>query len=184
MKLSSLAQACGRRVVVCLSAAAMLGAATAVFAQAAPAPAQAPAAGTTAAPAAGQAAAPAAPDAFKFTTDAGGIIWYVKADKTADFEAVWDAIRTKLAASDNPDLKAMSDGLKIYKLQAAPNAAPTDDVMYLFVADPASKTISYSPSPYLLFTSKLFTDAEGRDLFNKLSASITKISPMALDKVK
>ncbi len=177
MKLSSFAQACGRRLVVCVSATAMLGGATAAFAQTAPA---APAPAGQAAPA----AAPAAPDLFKFTTDAGGIIWYVKSDKTADFESVWSAIRAKLAASDNPDFKAMADGLRIYKLAPAPNAAATDDVMYLFLADPASKTISYSPSPYLLFTSKLFTDPEGRDLFNKLSAAITKISPMALDKVK
>jgi hypothetical protein len=70
----------------------------------------------------GQAAAPqAAPQAaeqkddFKFNAEAASIVWTIKGDKTADFESVWAGIRTKLAASDKPELKALGESFKIYK---------------------------------------------------------------------
>jgi hypothetical protein len=167
--------ASSRRTIVTALFAAMVGTATAAFAQQAPAP-QAPA--TPAAPAA-QEAAP--PDPFKFTTDAGAILWTVKADKTADFEAAWKEIRAKLAATDKADLKALGDTLKVFKIEgpASPNG-----VSYLFLADPASKTLSYSPSPYILFTSGLFADADGRRLFDTINGASAGINPLPLSKVQ
>jgi hypothetical protein len=200
MRLSGLVSASGRRMCIVGSVAGVLCLTTHIGAQGAPpaqgqstgqapaagqAPAtgqapssgQAPAAGQP--PAAGQAATPAA-DPFKFTTGAGAVIWYVKPDKTADFEAVWAAIRNKLSTTDKPELKQIGDTLKIYKVDAP---AGPQGVMYLFVADPASPTVSYSPSPFLLFTSGLFTDAEGRELFDKLNGAISSIGPMGLTKM-
>lgn len=167
MKLSGSALASSRRVVVALGFAAVMGAASVAFAQA-------PAA---AAPA--QAAAPA--DPFKFTTDAAGIIWMIKSDKAADFEAVWKAIKAKLVASDNPEYKALGDSLKMYKADIP--AGPDGDT-YLFVADPASKTTSYGVSPFLLYESKLFTRAEADEMFAKLSAAISRINPLPMNAVK
>lgn len=165
--------ASSRRTIVTALFAAMVGTATVAHAQQAPAPAPAPAA-----PAA-QEAAP--PDPFKFTTEAGAILWTVKTDKVADFEAAWKEIRGKLATTDKADLKALGDSLKVFKIEgpASPNG-----VSYLFLADPASKTLSYSPSPYILFTSGLFADADGRKLFDTINGASAGINPLPLVKVQ
>ena len=86
-----------------------------------------------------------------------------------------------MLASDKPDMKAMGESLRMYKMPAAPGA----DVQYLFVADPASKTASYNPSPFLLYESGLFPERkEADELFAKLAATIKNISPMAVTVVK
>lgn len=162
--------ASSRRTIVTALFAAMVGIATAAQAQQAPAPA--PAAPADAA---------AQQDPFKFTTEAGAILWTVKTDKVADFEAAWKEIRAKLASTDKADLKALGDSLKVFKIEgpASPNG-----VSYLFLADPASKTLSYSPSPYILFTSGLFADADGRKLFDTINGASAGINPLPLAKVQ
>ena len=103
--------------------------------------------------------------------------WSIKPDQTQQFEDVWKVIRGRMATSDKPDLKAMGDALKVYKM---PGAAG-QPVSYLFLADPASKTLTYQPSPYLLFDSGLFPERkEATELFDKLSATIAGINPMPL----
>jgi len=125
--------------------------------------------------------APAAQeDPFKFSTDAGALLWIVKADNTAEFEAAWKEIRSKLATTDKADLKALGDSLKMFKIEAP---ASPQGVSYLFVADPASKTLSYSPSPFILFTSGLFPDADGRKLFDQLNGASAGINPLPLIKI-
>lgn len=126
------------------------------------------------------AAAPAAPveDPFKFTSDAALIIWYVKPEQTAAFENVWGSIRGALAVSAKPELKALGDSLHIFK---APGDPTPQGVTYFFVANPASKTVSYSPSPFLLFEAGLFDDATARKLFEQLNASINNINPLPLN---
>lgn len=163
MAVAGFASAMSRRAIVAVGIAAVLSVASVAQAQ--------------------QAAAPAAPaqapaDPFKFTTDAGGWLWQVKADQTAAFEGAWKEIRTKLAASERADLKELGASLKMYKIAGDPGP---QGVSYLFLADPASKTLSYSASPFLLFESKLFDDATGRKLFDTLNASTAGgISPLSL----
>jgi hypothetical protein len=124
--------------------------------------------------------APAQEDPFKFSTGSGAFLWFVKADKTADFEAAWKEIRSKLSASDKADVKELGDSLKMYKIDAPPSA---QGVSYLFVADPASKTLSYSPSPFILFQSGLFADADARKLFDTLNGASSGINPLPLVKI-
>ena len=94
---------------------------------------------------------------------------------------MWSAIRARLLGTDKPELKALGESLRFYKWDIAPGA---DGVTYLFVADPASKTTSYSPSPFLLFNSGLFADqTEARALFDKLAASLTSVNPIGLVKL-
>ena len=176
-----------RRAIVMFGFGAVLSTASMAAAQAAPAgQPPAPAAGQTPAPAAGQApgaaAAPAA-DPFKFMSDSAAIIWIIKPEKTADFEAAWSVIRQRLASApaEKPELKALGDSLKIYKADVAPGA---DGVTYIFVADPASKTTSYGVSPFLLYDSGLFMRAEADELFNKLAATINRINPLPLKNIK
>jgi hypothetical protein len=150
----------GRRVVLSLGLAAVLGAALPAAAQTAPATPPAPQA-----------------DPFKFSSDAAAIIWIIKPDQTQQFEDVWKVIRGRMATTDKPDLKALGDNLKVYKMPVVAG----QPVQYLFIADPASKTLTYQPSPYLLFDSGLFPERkEATELFDKLSATIQGINPQPL----
>jgi hypothetical protein len=100
-------------------AAGVLSAATA-FAQATPAP-----------PA--QAAPAAAPSPFVFPGDAGVILNFVKADKTADFEMVLGKAKEALAKSEKPERKEQAAGWKVFK---ATEAGPGGAAIYVFVIDP------------------------------------------------
>lgn len=111
-------------------------------------------------------AAPAEQDAFKFSTDSAVMIYSIKPDKAAGFEALWSALRTKALASEKPDLKALGESLKIFKVQSA--VPEGQGQMYFFFADPAAK-ISYQIVP-LLYNSGLFTRAEADEAFNKVGA--------------
>jgi hypothetical protein len=179
MSLVSFGSASSRRSIVILGLAAFVSAASVAGAQDAQAPATAPA---TQAPAE-QAAAPAAPDAFKFTTDAAVVIWQIKPELTADFESVWNVIRSRAQAStDKPEAKAIVDSMTLYK-HVAP-AGATGPVAYFFQIDPVVKTATYDPT-FLLYSSGLFERAEAEELFNKLSASINPpgINPVPLQKL-
>src|SRR5262245_63655273 len=86
MKLSGFGSARGRRIFLSLGLATGLAAGVTVFAQ--------------------QAAAPAnPPDPFQFKSEAAFVQWQVKAEKTADFESAWQAIKAKAAAGAKPELK-------------------------------------------------------------------------------
>lgn len=169
--------ALSRRTMVAMVFAGL--AFTAVSVQAQDAPPAAPAQETAPAP---QAEAPAAPaeDLFKFSSDAALIIWYIKPDQTAAFETVWNAIRAKLAASEKPELRELGDSLKVFK---STGEATPQGVNYFFVADPASKTQSYSPSPFLLFETGMFEDAEARELLAQLQGTLNGINPLPLDRI-
>jgi hypothetical protein len=130
--------------------------------------------------------APAGPDQFMFQAETGLITWQVKGDKTADFESAWTAIRTKLMASDKPELKAVGDSLKMYKLdvppQNVPNVGPI--AIYYFLIEPASKTNSYDPSKLLYDSGDLFPRAEADGLFNKLAESLAGIGAQPMKRLQ
>jgi len=162
--------ASSRRLIVTTLFAAMVGVTATAQAQQAPAAAPAPAA-----PA--QTEAPA--DPFKFTTDAAMVLWTVKADKTADFEAVWSELLKKAAASDKPDIKAVADTLKMFK---ADLPATPQGVTYFFQMDPA-KAPTYSPT-VLLYSSGLYERAQAEELYKKLADTIAGINPVPLKRVQ
>jgi len=107
-------------------------------------------------------------------------VYTIKADKVGDFEAMWAAIRTKLAASEKPELKGLAESLRIYKVASG---ATADGQTYFFVADPASKTSSYGLSPFLLFTSGLFTRPEADAMFEKVKDAIAGLNAIPLTKI-
>src|ERR1700704_3956686 len=134
-----------RRIVFGL-VAGMLSAAT-VFAQAAPAaPAQ----------------APAAPSPFVFPGDAGVILNFVKADKTADFEMVIGKLKEALAKSEKPERKQQAAGWKIFK---AAEAGPNSSVVYVSIMDPVVKGADYSVGTLLV---EAF-GAEGQTIYKAYS---------------
>jgi hypothetical protein len=136
---------------IALGLAAGLLSATAVFAQTPPAAAPAQ-------PAAG------APSPFVFPGDAGVILNFVKADKTADFEMVLGKVKEALAKSEKPERKQQAEGWKVFK---AAQPGPGGAVIYAFIMDPSAKGAEYSVGNILV---EAFA-AEGQTLYKTYSDS-------------
>jgi uncharacterized lipoprotein YehR (DUF1307 family) len=173
MKWSGFASVYGRRTFTVLTVAGLLSSAPAALAQ------QAPAAPPADQPAAGQAPAAPAKDEFMFSSDAVILLWAIKSERTADFESVWNTIRAKLATSDKPELKAIGDTMKIFKVDAPPSAS---GVSYMMMVDPVVKTTTYNPVK-ILYDSGLFTREEADPLFQKLSTTYNGINPLPLMRI-
>jgi len=129
------------------------------------------------------AAPPAAPDPLKLTAD-HVLLWnIIKADKAADFESSWAAIRAGLAKSDKPDLKQLGESIAMYKIDAPPaDTAGGKAVNYIFQLNPPVKTQSYDPTK-ILFFSGAFERAEADAIFAKLQTCYINIDPIPLVKV-
>jgi hypothetical protein len=176
--------ASSRRAVVMLGIAAVCAVSEARAQQAPPAgapPAGAPAQG---APAPAPAQQPAQPeDGLKFNADAALIIWSVKPEGAAGFEKAMGVLRTRLVASDNPELKAVGDSLRVYKQAAAAEAGKP--VTYFSHVYPASKTVSYNPS-FLMFSAKkadgmpFFERAEADELYKLLIDAVAGVNALPL----
>ncbi len=111
-----------------LAIAFVLGAASGSFAQAA----------------AQEQAAPAKP-ALSFQNDAGLIIFYIKPDKTADFEDLMNKLKEGLSKMDAPEAKQQAASMKLFK-----NTASGGTVMvYVLFADPVVKNTEYWFLPIL-----------------------------------
>ena len=116
-----------RRIVFGLVAATLT--ATTAFAQAAPA-----------------AAAQAAPTTRTFASDGGMVLNFIKPDKTADFEAVVAKLKEALQKSEKPERKQQAASWKVFK---SPDPAANNNVLYVFVIDPAVKGADYTVSTIL-----------------------------------
>jgi hypothetical protein len=93
-----------------------------------------------------QAAAPAqqaqaAPTTRLFTGDAGMVLNFIKADKTADFEMVIAKLKEALSKSSKPERKQQATSWKVFKA-AEPGAGGS--VLYVFIVDPSVKGADYS----------------------------------------
>ena len=75
-----------------------------------------------------------------FQNDAGLIIFYVKPDKTADFEDLMTKLKDGLAKMEAPEAKQMLAGMKLFK---TPVAAGATVASYVLIADPIVKNTEY-----------------------------------------
>src|SRR5512141_3511784 len=87
-------------------------------------------------PPAQRAAAAQAPSGVVFTGDSAIVLHYIKADKTADFEAAMAKVKEGLLKSQSPERKQQAASWKIFK---AAEPAGEGQVLYLFVIDPVVK---------------------------------------------
>jgi hypothetical protein len=87
-----------------------------------------------------------APVTRMFTSDAGMVLNFVKADKTADFEAVMSKLKEALQKSEKRDRKQQAVSWKIFK---SPEPAVGGSVLYVFVIDPTVKGADYTVSNIL-----------------------------------
>ena len=92
-------------------------------------------------PAAPAQAAQSAPTTRLFTSDAGMVLNFIKADKTADFEMVVAKLKEALAKSSKPERKQQGASWKVFKA-AEPGAGGS--VLYVFIVDPSVKGADYS----------------------------------------
>ena len=81
-----------------------------------------------------------------FGSDAGMVLNFIKADKTADFESIVGRLKQALQKSTNPDRLRQAKGWKVFRaVEPAGNGA----VLYLFVIDPAVPGADYTVSTIL-----------------------------------
>jgi hypothetical protein len=115
-------------------------------------------------PAAAQPAqqASAAQSMYVFSSDAGAILNFVKADKTADFEMIVGKVKEALAKSEKPERKEQAKSWKVFK---ATEAGPGGSAIYVFVMDPIVKSADYSVGTLLV---EAF-GAEGQTLYKTYS---------------
>ena len=169
MTCSGLLSASSRRIILTVGVAALSCVGSVLRAQQA-APAQA-----AAAPAA-QTAAPE--DPLKLNSDVPVIlVFQVKPDRIADFEAAWAGIRAGLTRSANAELKAFGATLQPYKVQGF-------EGVYVFHLLEPSKTISYNPVHLLYFADKdLFKREDADALFAKWNGAAAGFNKWPLVKV-
>src|SRR5262245_35426953 len=110
------------------------------------------------------------------------IVNQIAADKAADFEAAWAAIREKLAKSDKPELKAFGETLsKLYKVNL-PAAESGGLAIYVFQVDQPSTTQSYHPVK-VLYETGIFERADADQIFAKLKDGYKNIQAWPLTKI-
>ena len=90
--------------------------------------------------------AQAAPAARVFGSDAGMVLNFIKADKTADFEAIIAKLKEALQKSTKPERKEQAASWKVFK---AVESGAGGSAMYVFFVDPAVKGADYTVSAIL-----------------------------------
>ena len=90
--------------------------------------------------------AQAAPTARTFGSDSGMVLNFIKADKTADFEAVIAKLKEALAKSDKPERKQQAQSWRVFK---AVEPGPPGTALYVFWIDPPVKGADYTVSTIL-----------------------------------
>ena len=93
-----------------------------------------------------QAPAQTAPTTRVFGADSGMVLNFIKADKTADFEAVVGKLKEALQKSEKPERKQQAMSWKVFK---SPEPAAGGNALYVFVIDPAVKGADYTVSNIL-----------------------------------
>jgi hypothetical protein len=87
--------------------------------------------------------APGAPSAFVFPSGFALVINVIKADKTADWEAVMEKIKEGMQKSDKPERKAQAAAWKVFKVGAP---GPNGSSLYFWRFEAAAPDADFSVS--------------------------------------
>ena len=148
---------------------------------------QAPTVPPPAPPPAAQAPAPPVdPAVATFSTSTGLLLVAVKADKTADYEAVMTALQGALAASTDPARRSLAQGWRVFK---ATEADAKGNAVYVHALFPAVAGADYRPS---LLLDQLLAEPPAELLAKYKEAlagpptrlSLTELAHMAVAPVK
>ncbi len=166
-----------RTTIQAMLLVAGLGMATSAFAQQPPAqPAPQPPAPAGQAPAAAQPPAQPAANPFMFGKDMAILTFYIKPDKTADFEKVITRLHQALANSDKPERKQQAAGWKVFK---GSEPGPSGTVVYVNLISPVLKGADYSIAKII---NEVYP-AEAQVLFPAYKEAIAGLSRSELDIV-
>ena len=88
----------------------------------------------------------AAPAARVFGSDTGLVLNFIKADKTADFEAIVAKVKEALQKSANPQRQQQAASWRVFK---SPDPAAGGAVLYVFIVEPVVKGADYTVSAIL-----------------------------------
>lgn len=80
------------------------------------------------------------------TSDSGIVLNFIKADRTADFEAVVAKLKEALQKSAKPERRQQAESWKVYR---SPEPGPAGSVLYVFTMEPAVKGVDYTISTIL-----------------------------------
>lgn len=116
------------------------------------------------------------PPDYAFPSGAGMFLFYVKPDKTADFEAVAGKINEVLNRTQDAVRKQQAAGWKIFKS----TEAPKDGAIYLFFFDPAVATADYDPVRVL----SEGAPADVQALYDRLKDAVIRVERMGLTKMR
>ena len=124
--------------------------------------------------------APAAPrpavQNYAFPSGAGMLFFYVKPDRTADFEAVVARLGETLDHADDPARRQQAAGWKIFRSVETTK----DQAIYVFVFDPAVMGADYDPV-------KILSERQPADLqqlYEKLRDATIRVERMGLTKLR
>ena len=81
-----------------------------------------------------------------FGSNTGVVLNFIKADKTADFEAVVAKLKEALQTSPNATRKEQAASWRVYK---SPDPGPAGSVLYVFIIDPVVKGADYAVATIL-----------------------------------
>jgi hypothetical protein len=109
----------------------------------------------------------ATPPPVSFPGDSAIVLHYIKADKTADFEAAMQKVKESLQKSQLPERKQQAAGWKVVK---SPDPAGEGQVLYLWIIDPVVKGADYGLGKIL---SETFPTEAG-EIFSKYAAAYAK----------
>ncbi len=115
-------------------------------------------------------AAPAAIDpettseGYQFASDAGIMLKFIKADRTADFEATVGKLQEALARSGNPERRQQAQSWRVFR---AAQPATNGDAVYVFEFNPPVPGADYTVSRIL----KEAFPAEAQSLFRRYAES-------------
>jgi hypothetical protein len=109
----------------------------------------------------------AAPPPVTFPGDSAIVLHYIKADKTADFEAAMQKVKESLQKSQVPERKQQAAGWKLFK---SPDSPGDGQVLYVSIIDPVVKGADYSVGKIL---SEVFP-SEAAEIFKKYADAYAK----------
>jgi hypothetical protein len=113
---------------------------------------------------------------YTFPSGAGMLFFYVKPDRTADFESVVARLGETLDRADDPTRKQQAAGWRILRS----TEATKDAVIYVFLFDPAVLGADYDPVKIL----SEGQPAEIQPLYEKLRDATIRVERMGLTKLR
>jgi hypothetical protein len=136
--------------------------------------------GLTAAPAARAQdpapAASAAAQAYTFATGAGILFFYVRPDRTSDFEAVVARLSESLDGAQDAVRRQQAASWRMFRSAEAVK----ESAIYVFSFDPAVPGADYDPVKLLAEA----VPAEAQALYEKLKAAIVRVERMGLARLR